>query len=50
MTPSPAPSDVAAMCAAAGDAIREQQALLIRAVWLTTIDPEMHENTLRADC
>jgi class 3 adenylate cyclase/tetratricopeptide (TPR) repeat protein len=38
---------VAALCAAAGDVVREEQAKLIRAVWLTTIDPEMHEHTLR---
>jgi class 3 adenylate cyclase/tetratricopeptide (TPR) repeat protein len=38
----------AAICAAAGDLVREQQARLIGSIWRTAVNPDMHENGLRA--
>jgi class 3 adenylate cyclase/tetratricopeptide (TPR) repeat protein len=38
----------AAMCLAAGDVVREQQARLIGSIWRTAVNPDMHENALRA--
>jgi class 3 adenylate cyclase/tetratricopeptide (TPR) repeat protein len=38
----------AAMCAAAGDRVREQQAMLIGAIWRTAVNPDLHEDELRA--